>query len=68
MCSHYESVKDRTTLKSHFGIDAIPDGAMEDLWPGYEGVHEVQESGLSRRLNRPYFLKNSTVWLGDYID
>ena len=38
MCSHYESVKNPETLKSHFSIDTIPDGIKEDLWPGYLGA------------------------------
>ncbi len=38
MCSHYESVKNTDTLKSHFKVDAIPDGIKEDLWPGYLGA------------------------------
>lgn len=38
MCSHYESVKDHESLKSHFSIDTIPEGMKEDLWPGYLGA------------------------------
>lgn len=38
MCSHYESVKNHETLKSHFKIGAIPDRIKEDLWPGYLGA------------------------------
>ena len=38
MCSHYESVKDRHTLKSHFKIDDLPDEFKMDLWPTYMGV------------------------------
>lgn len=38
MCSHYESVKDQNTLRSHFGADAIPEGSKSDMWPGYMGV------------------------------
>lgn len=38
MCSHYETVKDRNTLKTHFKIDAIPEGEKPDMWPGYLGA------------------------------
>ena len=38
MCSHYESVKDRQTLKSHFKIDDLPDDIKTDMWPTYMGV------------------------------
>jgi putative SOS response-associated peptidase YedK len=37
MCSHYESVKDQSRLKSHFKLDLIPEGGKFDLWPGYMG-------------------------------
>ena len=37
MCSHYESVKDQSRLKSHFKLDFIPEGGKFDLWPGYMG-------------------------------
>jgi putative SOS response-associated peptidase YedK len=37
MCSHYESVKDQSRLKSHFKLDVVPDGGKFDLWPGYMG-------------------------------
>ncbi len=38
MCSHYETVKNRNTLKSHFKLDAIPEGEKADIWPGYLGA------------------------------
>jgi putative SOS response-associated peptidase YedK len=51
MCSHYESVKDHNLLKSHFGVDAIPDGMKEDLWPGYMGVFvRNTEAGTEREM------------------
>ena len=37
MCSHYESVKNLDTLKSHFKLNLVPDGGKFDLWPGYMG-------------------------------
>ena len=37
MCSHYESVKDQQSLKSHFNVTHIPEGGKLDLWPGYMG-------------------------------
>jgi putative SOS response-associated peptidase YedK len=37
MCSHYEAVKDRETLKSRFKLDYLPEGGKFDLWPGYMG-------------------------------
>ena len=36
MCSHYESVKDRQTLKRHFCLDNVPEGGKWDIWPGYQ--------------------------------
>ena len=51
MCSHYESVKDRETLKSYFIIDTIPDGMKEDLWPGYMGAFvRNTETGTGREM------------------
>ena len=51
MCSHYESVKDRETLKSHFSIDNIPEGMKEDLWPGYLGAFvRTTEAGTDREM------------------
>lgn len=38
MCSHYESVKDRQTLKSHFKIDDLPEEFRADMWPTYMGL------------------------------
>ena len=38
MCSHYESVKDRHTLKTHFKIDDPPDEFKTDMWPTYMGL------------------------------
>ena len=29
MCSHFESVKDRQTLKRHFRLDDVPEGDYE---------------------------------------
>ena len=37
MCSHYESVKDQSLLKSHFKLEYIPQGGKLDLWPQYMG-------------------------------
>jgi putative SOS response-associated peptidase YedK len=49
MCSHYESVKDRNRLKSHFQLDTVPEGVKLDLWPGYMGMlirkHEFADVG-----------------------
>lgn len=51
MCSHYESVKDHETLKSHFNIDTIPDGMKEHLWPGYLGAFvRNTEAGTNREM------------------
>lgn len=51
MCSHYESVKDKETLKSHFSIDNIPDDVKEDLWPGGLGSFiRKTEDATSREL------------------
>ena len=51
MCSHYESVKDRETLKSHFSIDTIPEGMKEDLWPSYLGTFvRNTEAGTDREM------------------
>lgn len=38
MCSHYESVKNRDALKSHFRLDAIPVSEKVEMWPGYFGA------------------------------
>lgn len=38
MCSHYESVKNRDALKSHFRLDAIPVSEKAEMWPGYFGA------------------------------
>ena len=38
MCSHYESVKDRNTLKMHFKVDEIPEEFKTDMWPAYMGI------------------------------
>lgn len=38
MCSHYESVKDRNTLKMHFKVDEIPEEFKTDMWPAYMGL------------------------------
>ena len=49
MCSHYESVRDRQILKSHFQLDDIPEGGKWDMWPGYLGPfirrHEFADVG-----------------------
>lgn len=37
MCSHYETVRDRQTLKRHFRLDDVPEGGKWDMWPGYLG-------------------------------
>lgn len=44
MCSHYESVKNRQILKSHFKIENIPEGGKDDIWPGYQGVFLCKHS------------------------
>ena len=49
MCSHFESVKDRQILKSHFRLDDVPEGGKWDIWPGYLGPfirrHEFADVG-----------------------
>lgn len=49
MCSHFESVRDRQTLKRHFQLDTIPEGVKWDMWPGYLGPfvrrHEYADVG-----------------------
>ena len=49
MCSHFESVKDRQILKSHFRLDDVPEGGKWDMWPGYLGPfirrHEFADVG-----------------------
>ena len=51
MCSHYESVKDRETLKLYFSLNNIPDGAKADLWPGYLGNFvRHTEAGTEREM------------------
>lgn len=51
MCSHYESVNDRETLKSHFKIGTIPDGIKQNLWPGYLGAFiRNSEAGADREM------------------
>lgn len=51
MCSHYESVNNSETLKSHFSIDIVPDGLKHDLWPGYLGAFiRNTEAGTDREL------------------
>lgn len=35
MCSHYESVNNLPSLKSHFKVNHLPDGMKADVWPGY---------------------------------
>jgi putative SOS response-associated peptidase YedK len=38
MCSHYEAVKNPSTLKTHFKVEEIPEGGKLDMWPGYMGL------------------------------
>jgi len=38
MCSHYESVNDRHTLKMHFKADGFPEELKADMWPTYMGL------------------------------
>jgi len=45
MCSHYESVKDKSILKSHFKLDNVPEGGKFDLWPGYMGEFIRKQEG-----------------------
>jgi putative SOS response-associated peptidase YedK len=49
MCSHYESVRDRQLLKTHFRVDDFPEGGKWDMWPGYLGLfvrrHEFADVG-----------------------
>jgi putative SOS response-associated peptidase YedK len=44
MCSHYEAVKNHQILKSHFNIEAIPEGSKDDMWPGYLGLFLCKNS------------------------
>ncbi|MDD4978735.1 MAG: SOS response-associated peptidase [Gallionella sp.] len=37
MCSHYETVNDLQSLKSHFTVAEVPEIGRLDLWPGYLG-------------------------------
>ena len=52
MCSHFESVKDRQILKSHFRLDDVPEGGKWDMWPGYLG---------------PFIRRQEFVDLGDEV-
>lgn len=49
MCSHFESVRDRQTLKRHFQLNSVPEGGKWDMWPGYLGPfvrrHEYADVG-----------------------
>lgn len=49
MCSHFESVKDRQVLKSHFLLADVLEGGKWDMWPGYLGSfirrHEFADVG-----------------------
>lgn len=37
MCSHYDPVLNRVSLKKYFGADDLPLGLKASLWPGYIG-------------------------------
>ena len=60
MCSHYEPVKDRNKLKDRFKVDDLPDGMMDDKWPGYMGAfvrkHEFADVGDEAVLEREALL------------
>lgn len=49
MCSHYESVRDRNTLKEHFHLRDLPEGGKFDVWPTYSSLfirrHEFADVG-----------------------
>ena len=38
MCSHYKSVRDKTSLRQSFGVKQLDDLGKPDLWPSYEGL------------------------------
>ena len=56
MCSHYESVQDKNTLKSHFNLDNIPDGGKFDLRPGYMGQFIRKTDTAESSLNTEFDL------------
>ncbi|MBN45329.1 MAG: DUF159 family protein [Methylophaga sp.] len=37
MCSHFDPVLDPQKLLTHFGVNDLPAGLKESLWPGYIG-------------------------------
>lgn len=37
MCSHYDPQTDPARLRAHFGVDDLPLGLKQSLWPGYFG-------------------------------
>jgi putative SOS response-associated peptidase YedK len=37
MCSHYDPVLDPHKLLNHFGVNDLPAGLKDSLWPGYIG-------------------------------
>lgn len=49
MCSHYDPQTDPARLKTHFGVDDLPLGLKQSLWPGYLGPfirkHEFSDVG-----------------------
>jgi putative SOS response-associated peptidase YedK len=75
MCSHYESVKNIHTLKSHFKAKPFPDEMKVDVWPGYlslfihshypgingVGKSEVREAGLGSFGLIPHWAKDSKI-------
>ena len=57
MCSHYETVKDLQTLKSHFKLSDVPEGGKLDLWPGYLGPFIKNQENVVE--NSPHALLGS---------
>lgn len=49
MCSHYESVRNKDTLKHYFDLRDIPESAKYDVWPTYSSLfirrHEFADVG-----------------------
>jgi putative SOS response-associated peptidase YedK len=37
MCSHYDPQTDPARLRAFFGVDGLPSGLKQSLWPGYSG-------------------------------
>lgn len=49
MCSHYDPLTDPARLRTFFGVDGLPSGMKNSLWPGYFGPfvrkHEFADVG-----------------------